>query len=211
MSFAAMKGFSDEAAATRAKALEFGEAARALARPEDKPRAWLAKLDAAGLHEDATRLLAAGLGKPDCVRWALGAARELAAKKATAEERAALEAAARWVEDPSDGNRRAAGAAAEAAKLTTSAGCTALAAFLSGGSLAPVGLVAVPPADHLTALTAAAAIQLAAQLDGPLAGPAHLKRFFAQGTKLAAGEAAAPGPAAGPAPGARPAAPPKKR
>jgi len=182
----ALKKIADKPADAAARGLEFSAQASALRAKGESASAWLAKIEAAALHEDAIKLLAAALPVRECVHWALVCSREAIAKTNEPEQSAALDAAARWTTDPSDANRRAAGAASEKAELDNSAGCTALAAFMSGGSLAPAGLTSVPPAAHLCALSAGCAIQLAALMEGPLQAAKHLRRFFELGLKLAA-------------------------
>lgn len=185
MTLPALKKIADKPAAAASKGLEFSEQALALSVKDESARAWLEKLDSAALHEDAIKLLAGALPKRECVHWALTCSREATVKVSTPEQVAALDAAAKWTTDPTDVNRRAAGKASETALLDNTAGCTALAAFMSEGSLAPPELTAVPPAEHLCALSAGVAIQLAAQMDGPLQANKHLRRFFELGVKLA--------------------------
>lgn len=188
-------------AAAAAKGLEFSPQALALLVEGETAQAWLEKLEQSALHEDAIKLLAGALPKRDCVHWALVCSREATAKDGTAAQRAALDATALWEKDPSDANRRAAGMASEKAQLDNTAGCTALAAFMSGGSLAPAELTPVPPPEHLCALSAGVAIQLAAQMDGPVQVPNHLRRLFGLGLKLAAEKAPWDPPAGAPKPG----------
>jgi hypothetical protein len=88
-----------------------------------------------------------------------------------APQAAAVQAAERWVADPSEANRRAAQAASEAAGLGTPAGCAAMAAFWSGGSLAPPEAPVVPPGEILTAHGSAGPVMLAAVLTEPQKAP----------------------------------------
>ena len=199
MTLPPLKKIADKQAAVASKGLEFSEPALALSTKGESARAWLEKLEKAALHEDAIKLLAAALPKRECVHWALACSREAVAKESTPEKLAALEAAALWTSEPSDVNRRAAGSASETAQLDNTAGCTALAAFMSEGSLAPAELTPVPPAEYLCALSAGVAIQLAAQMDGPLEATKHLQRFFELGVKLASEPAPWESPASAPA------------
>jgi hypothetical protein len=90
------------------------------------------------------------------------------------------------VADPTEENRRAAHAAAEAAGLAHPAGCAAMACFWSGGSLAPANLPVVPPGEHLTAHGAAGAVMLAAVTE-PAKAAERQARFLALGLEVAAG------------------------
>jgi hypothetical protein len=100
---------------------------------------------------------------------------------------AALEAADKWVADPSEDHRRAAGKAAEQVGHSTPAGCVALAAFWSGGSLPPTDVPAVAPGDHLTARGVIGALMLAAVLKEPEKAQERYRQFLAQGIELADG------------------------
>ena len=140
--------------------------------------------------EDFTQaglFLAHALPKREAVWWACQCARQAPAADGPPAD-AALRAAERWVSEPTDEHRRAAHAAAEAAGVGTPAGCAALAAFLSGGSLAPPGIAEVPPAEHLTAAAVAGAVTLAAVIQEPEKAPERYQKFFALGFDVANGK-----------------------
>ncbi|SPE38312.1 Putative secreted protein (fragment) [Candidatus Sulfopaludibacter sp. SbA3] len=86
-----------------------------------------------------------------------------------------------WISQPTDEHRRAAHAAAEAAQFSTPAGCAGLAAFFSGGSLAPPDSPAVPPGEFLTAKAVSGAVIFAAVSNEPAKAPEKFKQFLAQG------------------------------
>jgi hypothetical protein len=125
------------------------------------PRPFLLGLRSEGLLEDALRLAAHWLAKRDAVRWACLCVRM--AGTPTPREEAHLLAAERWVADPTEENRRTAGPNGDA--LDGAASVVALAAFLSGGSLAPAGAPVVPPGEDMTARAVIGAVQLAAVSD----------------------------------------------
>jgi hypothetical protein len=169
-------------AADLAKPLPLSDAARALLTPAHTPRQYFDVLAThPPLAEDAIRFLAVALPKREAVAWALACVRA-ALPKPLPEAAKAIAAAEGWVKDPSEANRRACGAAAEAAGYGTAAGCLAGAAFWSGGSLAPPHLPPVPPRDDLTAAGVTGAILLAAAAD-----PALRPKFVALGAEVAAG------------------------
>ena len=85
--------------------------------------------------------------------------------------------------------------AAEAADFGTPAGCTAAAAYFSGGSLAPANLPAVAPAEHLTAHLVASALTLAAVIKEPEKAAEKYAAFLRTGLEVAAGQHAWPGAA----------------
>ena len=186
MTLPALKKLSGKPADAASNGLEFSERAQALFAAGESAQARLEKLDKAALHLDAIKLLAGALPKRECVHWALSCAREATAKAAAAAQHAALDATALWTKDPSDANRRAAGDASELAKLRNAAGCAALAAFMSGGSLAPAELTPVPPPEHLCAVMASVAIELSSHMDGHAQAANHLRRFFQLGVKQSA-------------------------
>jgi hypothetical protein len=164
-----------------------GEGAKKLLRDGAAPRAFLDALVGAGEFPDAARFLAHALPKREAVWWACQCVRQAGAPDAPPPVKAALEAAERWAADPSEENRRQAQAAAEAAELKTPAGCAAMAAFMSGGSLAPPNVPAVPPGEHLTAHFVAGAVMLAAVQAAPEKAPEKYRKFLALGVDVAGG------------------------
>jgi hypothetical protein len=72
-----------------------------------------------------------------------------------------LLAVEKWLAEPTDAHRRASQSAAEAARLSTPAGCIAIAVFFAEGSIAPPEVAAVPPPPRLAQKIAAAGIILA--------------------------------------------------
>lgn len=121
----------------------------------------------------AFRLIACALPRREAVWWATQCVQALLPTDAPPAERAALEAANRWVSQPSEENRRNAEAAAQAVHYATPAGQAAIAAFWSGGSMAPPKLATVPPPEPLLPKACANAVLLAVTLGDPLKIPAH--------------------------------------
>ena len=118
-------------------------------------------------HSDAIRLLAHVLPKAAAVRWACQCIRHVGLGDTPTAAATALLAAEAWAAKPTDEHRRAAFPAAQAAGFAHPAASAAMAAFWSGGSLAPPELPVVPPGEFLTARAAAAAILLAAVMQQP--------------------------------------------
>jgi hypothetical protein len=161
-------------------------AAMGLLTPTHTPRQYFDALVAADLAEDGIRFLAAALPKREAVWWAVQCFREACPRPGEPATVRAIAAAGAWARDPSEANRREAGAAADAAGHGTAAGCAAAAAFWSGGSLAPPHLQPVPPADDLTGKAVAGSLLLASILS-PLGHVPALKRFLAVGSEIASG------------------------
>ncbi len=130
-------------------------------------RQFLDQLVKEHLHEDAVQFLAHALPKREAVWWACLCVGQVLGPEPSPDAVAALDAAKAWAIDPSDEKRRATFPAAEAADIGTPAGCTAAAAYFSGGSLAPANLPAVAPAAHITADLVASALTLAAVIKEP--------------------------------------------
>jgi hypothetical protein len=164
-----------------------GEAARALLRDDLLPGQYLDRLVAGHQFPDAVRFLAVALPKREAVWWACLCARQAHGSNSPATVLSALQAAETWAANPSEDHRRAAFVAAEAAGLGTPAGCAAVAAFWSGGSLGPPHVATIAPPEHLTARGVAGAVQLAAVCAEPERAPEKYRRFLALGKDVADG------------------------
>ena len=96
----------------------------------------------------------------------------------------AIKAAETWVAELNDETRRAAFPAATAAGLATAAGCAAMGAFTSDGSLAPPDAPPVPPGEHHTAQMVAGSVIIAAVADSPEEMKAHYRLYVEHGLTL---------------------------
>lgn len=142
--------------------MELSEPANALIRPDMSAQAAVQTLVDAGQVQDALKLLARLLPKRYAVAWLCQCARDQALDP---EDRAGASLAERWVREPNESNRRAALEFANAGGYKSAGAWVAAAAGWSGGSLAPASQeTPVPPADHLTACAAVAAINMLAAL-----------------------------------------------
>ncbi len=139
------------------------------------------------LDADAVQFLAHALPRREAVWWASLCVGPMLGPDSPAVAAAALEAARAWVIDPTDEKRRAAFPAAEAADIGTPAGCTAAAAYFSGGSLAPAHLAAVAPPEHVTPLLVASALTLAAVIKEPEKADEKYAAFLRTGLEIASG------------------------
>ncbi len=161
--------------------------ARLFLRPGLTARQYFGRLLVHDLLSDAIRFQAHTLPKREAVWWACLCLRLVADPTPKPKQANALEATVRWVLDSSEPNRLAAGAAGKAASFATAAGCIAMSAYWSGGSLLPPGEPVTPPDPLLTANTLSGTIAAAA-VDGP---PEKIKenllRFAALGISIAKG------------------------
>ena len=134
------------------------------------------------------RFLAYALPKREAVWWACLIAAEVLGPEPSPEAAAALEAAQAWVVDPTDDKRRATFPAAQKAGVGTPVGCAAVAAYFSGGSLAPPDLAVVAPPEYVTHDLVASSLILAAVSKEPEKAPEKYAAFLRTGLDVADGQ-----------------------
>jgi hypothetical protein len=180
--------FTAETAAEVAGRYKPGDALKVALVEGIAPLELLSNLTAAGAMVDAVQFLAHAVPTREGVWWACRAARSAAGEAPDAVTAEALRATEAWVADPTEAHRRAAGAASDAATLSNPAGCAAVAAFWSGGSLGPPDLPAIPPGEHLFASGVVGAVLLAAAAGPSERHDATLRAFLDDGLAIARGE-----------------------
>jgi hypothetical protein len=161
--------------------------ARRLLVPELTARGFLDLLIERELYVDALRLLALALPRRLAVWWGCLCVWQSFREKLPQDVVAALEAAVRWVLDPSEQNRRAAEEPGKSGDFETAASCLAMAAHWSGGSMLPPGLPVVPPAEILTGKLIGGAVLLAALQHGTGEYRRLIRQFLAIGHDIARG------------------------
>ncbi|MDH3198432.1 MAG: hypothetical protein OEO21_09355 [Candidatus Krumholzibacteria bacterium] len=166
-------------------AAELSDAALALRAEGVVGKAYLTALMEAGHFADAVRFLAHALPIREGVWWAWVCARRAAGDEPAPAVAASLDATKTWIAEPTDTNRRAAMAHAEAVEFSTPAGCAGLAAFFSGGSLGPPEHDPVPPAEFMAAKAVAGCILLASVLQEPDKADEKFRAFLQQGLEVA--------------------------
>lgn len=174
-------------AAEAAKTLALTPEAAALLKPQESVADFLSALLAAELMNDAVGVMAQALPKREAVWWACLASRSLVDAQTPPAVVAAVEAAEAWVYRPSEETRRAAMDRAQATKFDHPGVWAAVGAFWSGGSMAPPNLPAVPPAEHLTGVAVAGAVNLSAVMRQPEYAKDKLKAFLGQAIDIANG------------------------
>ena len=135
------------------------------------PSAFYEALRAAGREADAANFLGQALPRLEAVAWAARSVRDLqggASRKGP--EAGALKAALLWIQDPTEGRRRAAYDAAVAADAASPEALAALAVFYSGGSVAPPDCPPVPAPRDAAGRFAAGAVLVAAARTADMAG-----------------------------------------
>lgn len=168
--------------------------ARPLLGPKTTPREFLDALGAKRLFRDAIRFLAHALPHREAVWWGALCVKHASGETLPPAESAALKAAVTWVLDPSDANRTAAKAPAEASGVGTPSGSLALAVTWTGGTLAPPmpRVQPVVPGPYLPAKGIAGAVLLSS-VKGPGAGIEETQRLFVElGTGVAEGKSTWP-------------------
>jgi hypothetical protein len=157
----------------------------ALPAPEVSPSAFFAEARQSGDLVTAVNFLGHALPRHEGVAWAAhaldGQTREAALPAAN---RQLLDLVLRWADEPTDEHRRAAYESRELAGEESPEALLALAAFFSGGSIAPEELAPVLPAPELSGRLAASAV-----IVGAYRGPdsnAALNRALDMGDRIAA-------------------------
>lgn len=167
--------------------LEFGADVGEMAQSTEQPDELIEELANQEKYQDALRLRAYLLEKRQAVWWGCGCLREELGSPLAADQADAVDASAAWVADPDESNRRQAEAKAEAANFSGPGATLALAAFWSGGSLAPAGAPDVEADERLTSQGVAAALITAAYAGDPTQATDYLQAFLARGRQVADG------------------------
>jgi len=184
--YAFKKVLADKAVAI-CQDIEIDEVARALLAPEHAPAAFLRLLIDKALYADAVKFLARALPKREATWWACLCARSALGENPAQDMVRAVELAEQWVYKPTEEHRRQVFPAAQAAQFNHPASWAAMAAFWSGGSMAPPEAPVVPPAENLTGKAVAGAVMLAAVQTEPEKSETKYKRFLEQGIDIACG------------------------
>ncbi|MBL8350408.1 MAG: hypothetical protein JNL87_08820 [Burkholderiaceae bacterium] len=165
------------------------EAAQAVAGVPTAAEALL-RLEAGGYCIEAVRLTAHALPKREAVWWACMCAAAVPDPALAPADVSARSSAEAWVRQPGDDAlRRKAWDAAQATGFKTPEAWAAVGAFWSGGSIAPAGQPAVPPAEDLTGRAVGGAVMLASVRGRPERAEARLLRFLGAARDIAAGGA----------------------
>jgi hypothetical protein len=127
------------------------------------PQEFFGQLKQAGRLREAVSFIALALPRFEAVAWAARFVRDTeppaAAKSPEAE---AIKATLLWIQDPVEARRRMAFASARAATLSSAEAMVAMAAYYSGGSIAPDGCEPLPASPTAAGRFAAGAVQIAA-------------------------------------------------
>ena len=177
-----------KAAADVCRGIEMSPDGMAAIAGQSEAEACLRALVARECWADAAKFLAHALPKREAVWWGILVARSQLGEPAPPEAVTILAAAERWVRQPTDEHRRALFELAQP-NLGDPAGFVGMAAFMSGGSLAPPGVQEVPPAEHLTGAMIGGAVMLAALAPDPATAASKYRGFLDKGMEIARGPA----------------------
>lgn len=140
-----------------------------------------------GYLKDAVSFLAHWLPPRQAVWWSCECAWHACRPEPDQVAAEALRAAVAWVVEPSEEHRLAAQTAGRRASVRTPAGCTALAAGWSGGSMSPYAKSPVAPPPSLAARTVVSAIELIAVASPPAKVSQRYLQLLRIGTEVAYG------------------------
>ena len=125
---------------------ELGDEARALLKDDPAPQAVPESAHGERTFSGRGSLSGACSAEAGGGMVGLGLRPPVRGRGASADDQGSLDATEKWIAQPTEENRRAAMSAAEAADVGTAAGCAGVAAFFSGGSLAPPEVASFRPA-----------------------------------------------------------------
>jgi uncharacterized protein DUF6931 len=177
---------SDGTAAEICGRVDLSAEARAFLLPSLSPQGFLALLVDADQIGDAVRFLAFALPIREGVWWACVVAHGNLAKPGEADA-LCLERSASWVYEPIDSHRRACMAAAESANFDGAAAYAALAAFWSGGSMAPQNMPDALPDPKLGPIGVGASVLLSITAGDPKLLNERFKTAIVRGVDIANG------------------------
>lgn len=166
--------------------MDLSSDARAYLLPSLSPQGFLALLVEAEQVGDAIRFMAFALPIREGVWWACVNA-HAALPDPSDKDATCLERAASWVYEPTDERRRSCMSAAEASNFEGAAAYAALAAFWSGGSLAPEGMPDAPADPTLGPIGVGASVLLSITRGDPLALEDRFRAAIARGADIANG------------------------
>lgn len=163
-------------------------AGQALLEASQTPREYFELLSASGHYADARRVLAHALPKRRALWWGCLCAWDVYGPEPPEIVSAVLQAVGGYVLDPREQLRRAAASLGKKARPNTLAGCLAMAAFFSGGSVSLPGLPHVAPKPFVTGRLVSVCVYLAAVLRDPARYKDHLRQYLDVGRALACGD-----------------------
>jgi hypothetical protein len=162
--------------------------ARALLRKNHTPKVFFDLLIERQLLADAVEFLARLLTKEEAIWWGCLCAWYAARPTPAPAAQDALQAALRWLQEPTEEHRRGAESAARKAGADTPAGAVAHAVVFATGSLSLPGLPEVMAPEDIAARTIAGAVRLCAAELSSAGEPNAYSQLLRFGLEVAAGK-----------------------
>lgn len=153
----------------------------------ETPADFAQRLSGTGEPNHCLIFLAYALEKRSAVWWLTRCIREVESIL-DANDQKMLELAEKWVQVPSDENRRAAMAHAESMEMSTPACWAGVGAFWSNGSMSPPDAPVVEPKDDLAGKAISGGAIMSSVFHAPEKAPDKQKVFTTLGVAVAAGE-----------------------
>jgi hypothetical protein len=149
----------------------------------------VAALAAQGAFAKAVRVQAHLLPKRQAVWWGILCVEAACGDRLSEAEESAKEVAREWVEEPNDGRRRRCESAAGKTKFDGPGSWLAMAAFWSGGSIAPRDFGAeVKPDDKLTGQAIASSLMITAVWGDATKAKDRYRTFLSKAPEVATGK-----------------------
>jgi hypothetical protein len=149
---------------------------------------FVAALAAQGAFAKAVRVQAHLLPKRHAVWWGILCVEQACGDDLLLADLDAKDAARTWVEEPKESRRRACESVAGKTKFDGPGSWLAMAAFWSGGSIAPEDMGDVPPDDKLTGQAIASSLMIAAVSGDATKAKERYRAFLAKAPDVASGK-----------------------
>jgi hypothetical protein len=167
--------------------LQLGRDARSLLKTGLSTEEYLDLLLVERSYADARRILAHALPKRRALWWGCLCAWDVYRPQPPEDVARVLMSVVAFVREPTEENRRIAAARAREVEANTLPACLAMAAFCSGGSLAPAGLPCVAPRPFLTGRLVGVAVYLASVMRDPARYKDRLRHYLSLGIEISRG------------------------
>lgn len=171
-----------------AEQLQMADEHVAIAKTVQTGPEFVAALAGAGAWAKAVRVQAHLLPKREAVWWGVLSVNAACGDNLPLAEAEAKEAARAWVEEPGEARRKRCEAVAGKTKFEGPGSWLAMAAFWSGGSIAPEEMGDVPPDEKLTGQAIASSLMIAAVSGDATKAKERYKGFLAQAPDVASGK-----------------------
>jgi hypothetical protein len=167
--------------------VSLNDEAEALLRHGMSPQEFLIALIDSKRYVDAIDFMAHALPVREGIWWGCLCMQHIFGDNLPSPDRAAAAAAIQWLMQPTEENRAAAVAPAEAAGILSAAGALARAAAYTGGSIAPPGLPFKAPEPFAPQQSVARAVKIASIKTQPVKIAAMQRSFLDLGMEVAEG------------------------